>query len=104
MITARRSTSELYRRMEVARGARFVRVRARAGETVHLDDVAQAAGASVYHFARLYRSITGETVGAAVTRLRIERGAQRLCDAPGRSISEIALEVGYRMPSSFNKA
>ena len=52
----------------------------------------------------MYRAITGETIGGAITRLRIERGAQRLCDAPSRSVSEIALEVGYAMPSSFNKA
>ena len=56
----------------------------------------------MFHLTRLYRALTGDTMGRALTRMRIERAAQAL--ASSRSISAIALEVGFRTPSSLAKA
>jgi AraC family transcriptional regulator len=89
-------------RTQVARARRFLRDH--AGDEIRLATVARAAGASMFHLARLYRALTGETVGRAVTRMRIERAAAALLDSPLRPISAIALEVGFRTPSSLNKA
>jgi len=79
-------------------------LRSHVGEEVQLVAVARAAGASMFHLARLYRAITGDTVGRALTRMRIERAARRLVETPKRPITAIALEVGFRTPSSLDKA
>jgi AraC family transcriptional regulator len=96
-----RSTA-LAHRVQVARAHRFLR--ANATEPLELATIARVAGASVFHFARMYRSITGETVGAALTRLRVERAAHRLASVPHRPVGAIALEVGYQTPSALDKA
>ena len=42
-----------------------------AGEPPALTDLAAAAAMSDYHFHRIFRVMTGETVGAAITRVRL---------------------------------
>lgn len=102
MATAKRPSSVAHHRVQVARAWRFLRQH--AGDEIELATVARAAGASMFHLARLYRTITGQTVGRALTQTRIERAAHGLLERPTRSISAIALEVGFRTPSSLNKA
>lgn len=101
-----RKSSRFHHRVHVARAKRYLldHLFHRAGEPLELGAVARAAGASPFHFSRLYHAFTGETVLATVTRLRVARGAALLCAEPRRSISQIALEVGYATPSAFNKA
>jgi AraC family transcriptional regulator len=98
---AKRANSILHHRAQVARARKFLR--AHVGEPLSLEAVARAAGASPFHFARLYHAITGETVFATLTRLRVEAGALRL-GGREEAVSRIALDVGYQTPSSFNKA
>jgi AraC family transcriptional regulator len=95
-------TTKLDHRAQVARARRFLR--AHVGDDVQLAMVARVAGASMFHLARLYRAITGDTIGRALTRMRIERAAARLVELPARSVSSIALEVGFGTPSSLDKA
>ena len=73
-------------------------------DDVELSAVARAAGASMFHLSRLHRTLTGETLGRARTRMRIERAAAMLLERPWRPVSQIALDTGFRMPSSLNKA
>jgi AraC family transcriptional regulator len=102
VVTSKRASSALGHRAQVARARRFLR--AHVGDEVALGEVARAAGASMYHLARLYRALTGETVGRTLTRMRIARAAEQLAELPPRSISTIALDVGFRTPSSLTKA
>lgn len=102
MATAKRFSNVLGQRAQVARARRYLR--RHVGDEVALGAVARAAGASMFHLARLYRAVTGETVGRALTRMRIERAADALLELPRRPISSIALEMGFRTPSSLNKA
>ncbi len=95
-------TASLPHRLQVARARQFLR--AHAADAVSLGDVARAAGASRFHFSRLYFALTRETVFQYLTRLRLQKAARRLCEAPAATVSEIALGVGYETPSSFNKA
>ena len=67
-------------------------------------EVARAAGASPFHFSRLYHALARETVFESLTRIRLQRAARRLCAEPNASVSEIGLAVGYATPSSFDKA
>ncbi len=76
---------------------------ARIAEDVALEEVAAAAFLSPFHFHRLFRGLTGETVGAYVRRLRLERAAYRLSQTED-DILAIALDVGYGSHEAFSRA
>jgi AraC family transcriptional regulator len=75
----------------------------------HLDDelgvaeLAQAASFSPYHFHRMFRGVTGETVAGLVRRLRLERAGRALRTSDA-SVIEIALAAGYGSPEAFTRA
>jgi len=100
-MTATRSTGMLHR-AQVALARRHLREH--LAQALTLAAVARAAAASPFHFARLYRAFTGETVFRTLTRFRLEAAARRLVEAPGLAVSGVALEVGFATPSSFDKA
>ena len=68
-----------------------------------LDELAKVARFSPFHFHRIFRALTGESVMACVRRLRLERSVMRLrsTDAP---ILQIALEAGYEAHQTFTRA
>jgi hypothetical protein len=57
---------------------------------------------SEFHFARLFKKITGSTPHAYLASLRIER-ARRLLAETDASINEIGASVGYATQSHFTK-
>lgn len=68
-----------------------------------LDEVAAVACMSCYHFHRIFRAYTGESLHGHIRRLRLEKSAKLL--RYGRApISVIGLECGFDTPSSFSKA
>ncbi|WP_448662178.1 GyrI-like domain-containing protein [Sphingomonas sp. CJ20] len=68
-----------------------------------LHALAAAAGISAYHFHRIWRALTGETVGDSIARLRIAAAQVRLA-AGGESVTGVAMESGYGTPQSFARA
>lgn len=68
-----------------------------------LDALAAVAHLSPYHFHRIYRALTGETVGRTVARLRLLR-ALRLLGAGAVPVTRIAQEVGYGTPQALARA
>jgi AraC family transcriptional regulator len=76
---------------------------ARLDEDVRLDEVARAAHFSPFHFHRLFRGMTGETVGEFVRRLRLERAAYRMQQGEG-DLLRIALDAGYQSHEAFTRA
>ena len=68
-----------------------------------LQDLAEIAGVSRFHFHRLYRAITGETPSATLRRLRLARAADMLKNT-SKPITEIAFDVGYESSQAFSKA
>ena len=71
-----------------------------------LPDLAELAGAaqlSPFHFHRIYRALTGETIGRTVARLRLLRALQLLSD-PRQAVTDAALAVGYETPQAFARA
>jgi len=76
---------------------------ARIAEDVPLEEVAAAAFLSPFHFHRLFRGLTGETVRSYVRRLRLERAAHRLSQTDD-DILAIALDVGYGSHEAFSRA
>ncbi|HYP25247.1 MAG TPA: AraC family transcriptional regulator [Blastocatellia bacterium] len=67
-----------------------------------LEEIASAAYLSEYHFARLFKQITGVTPHVYLANLRLER-ARRLLAETTFSVSEIAGMVGYHSQSHFTK-
>lgn len=68
-----------------------------------LDDLASIACFSPFHFHRIYRGVTGETVDETVRRLRMHRAAYEL-NATALPIERIARRAGYGSVSAFSRA
>jgi AraC family transcriptional regulator len=68
-----------------------------------LEELAAAAYLSPFHFARLFKKVTGASPHAYLASLRIAR-AQTLLATTDASVTEIATRVGYASPSHFTKA
>ncbi|WP_197326278.1 AraC family transcriptional regulator [Ralstonia solanacearum] len=68
-----------------------------------VESLAAVAHLSPYHFHRIYRALTGESIAATVQRVRLARAAHRLTGA-GEPVSAVALDVGYDSPQAFARA
>jgi AraC family transcriptional regulator len=73
-------------------------------EALDLDALAAVANFSAFHFHRLFRAWTGETLGDYLRRRRLEIGALRLVTQPGSSVLEVALAVGFGSGEAFARA
>ncbi len=71
-------------------------------EELSLADVAKAAGASVYHFCKVFHKSTGLKFTDYVARVRVEDARTQLLN-PNRRISEIAYDVGFQSLTQFNR-
>jgi AraC-like DNA-binding protein/ligand-binding sensor protein len=71
-------------------------------EPLSLADVAKAAGASVYHFCKIFRRSTGLKFTDYVARVRLEDARTQLLN-PNRRISEVAYDVGFQSLTQFNR-
>jgi len=69
-----------------------------------LDKVASIAGFSKYHFHRIFKELTGETLALFTKRIRLEHAAFLLLFYKHRSITDIALSCGYHSSQSFSTA
>lgn len=76
---------------------------AHLAEELPLEDLAAAAYLSPFHFARLFKKLTGLPPHAYLAALRIER-ARMLLATTDLSITEISARVGYANSSHFGKA
>lgn len=70
------------------------------GPLPDLDALAAIAHYSPFHFHRVYRALTGETIGRTVQRLRVVKALQRLAHSDA-SVTEIALLAGYDTPQAL---
>jgi AraC family transcriptional regulator len=75
----------------------------RLTEGVELEELAQAAAYSPFHFHRLFRAATGETVRQYQRRLRLERAAYFLTHGQ-EDILKLALDAGYGSHEAFTRA
>jgi AraC-like DNA-binding protein/ligand-binding sensor protein len=71
-------------------------------EELSLADVAKAAGASVFHFCKVFHKATGLKFTDYVARMRLEDARNRLLN-PNLRISEIAYDVGFQSLTQFNR-
>jgi AraC family transcriptional regulator len=68
-----------------------------------LAELASAAAVSPFHFHRIWRALTRETVGQTILRLRLE-ASQQLLLIKDASVTETATAIGFSTPQSFARA
>ena len=73
-------------------------------QPLDLEALAAVANFSAFHFHRLFRAWTGETLGDYLRRRRVEIGALRLVTQPGSTVLEVALAVGFGSGEAFARA
>jgi len=73
-------------------------------EELSLEVVSDIAHTSPYHFHRIFKVVTGETLNTYITRKRIEKTASVLLRKPDVSVSELSLQYGFKSNSSFTRA
>jgi AraC-like DNA-binding protein len=71
-------------------------------ENICVDDLADLAGFSKFHFARLFKQFTGMSCYDYLTRKRIAY-AEALLIQPNLSITEVAMRSGFGSLSTFNR-
>lgn len=70
-------------------------------EDLSLSRLAQVACFSPFHFHRIFKALTGETVNQCVTRLRLESAAVLLKASPQLTITRAAFDCGFESASDF---
>lgn len=78
-------------------------VRTHLTDDLSLDDLAGIAGFSPFHFHRIFKGATGETLTAYRRRCRLERAAYLMKASPGKALGTIALDSGFSSPSDFSR-
>ncbi|PRQ05083.1 AraC family transcriptional regulator [Enhygromyxa salina] len=99
-----RSTNRVGHR-KIARSVEFIRnlETSEGAANVTLDELAEVAGLSKYHFLRQFSQVVGMTPGAYLRTLRLCHAARKLrtTELP---ILEVALSVGFADHPSFSRA
>lgn len=72
-------------------------------QEINLYDISKEAGFSVPHFYRLFKRLTGDTVGEYILRKRMAMAAKDLIDS-SKSVSSIAYEFGFESHDVFTRA
>lgn len=89
---------------EIRIGKAMDYISANLSESLSLDAVARSANFSKFHFHRIFKTLTGETVAEFTKRLRLEKAAFQLCYSPASSITDIAMDLGFSSSQNFAKA
>ena len=71
-------------------------------ENISLDDAADYAGFSRYHFSRLFKEKAGMTFSDYLAQVRVDH-AKRLLATTDLSIAEVAAAIGYQEANSFSR-
>src|SRR5271154_114504 len=70
---------------------------------VKLEELAQVACFSEFHFHRIFSAVSGETLHGFTNRLRLEKAA-RLLRFTDQSLTNIALDCGFSSSATFSRA
>jgi len=68
-----------------------------------VESLASIACMSAFHFHRIYRAMTGESIAETVRRVRLAQAARALGES-GQAVTSIALDAGYDSPQAFSRA
>ena len=82
----------------------FAYIDAHLDEPLDAAHLAREASFSRFHFHRIFAAHTGETIGAYLTRRRVEHAAACLGGQPRVSVLATALSVGFGSAEAFSRA
>jgi AraC-like DNA-binding protein/ligand-binding sensor protein len=71
-------------------------------EALSLAQVANAAGASIFHFCKVFKKTTGLKFTDYLARVRLEDARHQLLN-PNKRVSEVAYDVGFQSLTQFNR-
>lgn len=74
------------------------------GRPLRLDDLAELADLSPFHFHRVFQAMVGETPNDFVKRLRLERALYLMSFGKAKSMTSIALDCGFGSSSDFTRS
>lgn len=77
-------------------------IHSRLAEPIGLQELADIAGLSAFHFARAFKQSVGDPPHRYQTRRRIEKACELLADTD-MSVVEIATAVGYEAPQTLTR-
>ncbi|GAA3150498.1 AraC family transcriptional regulator [Streptomyces rameus] len=77
-------------------------IRERYHEPLSLDELAQSAMVSKFHFLRTFRRVTGVTPGRFLSAVRLQEAKRLLLTTP-LNVSDISVQVGYSSTGSFTR-
>lgn len=72
-------------------------------DTLRIEEVAEVAFVSPFHFQRMFSMLTGFTVADYIRKRRLTLAAQELAMSKVR-VLDVALKYGYDSPESFARA
>lgn len=72
-------------------------------EKLKIDEIAQMAFMSKFHFQRMFSMLTGFTVNEYIRNRRLTKAAQELVNSDVKII-DLAFKYGYESPEAFTKA
>ncbi|MCT4637882.1 MAG: AraC family transcriptional regulator [Bacteroidales bacterium] len=72
-------------------------------QSYSLNQLSQIANISPFHFHRIFKALSGETIGEYIIRLKLE-AACKLLKHTKNNISQIAYDVGFETPAGLSKA
>ncbi len=81
----------------------LVHIQRNLDDDLPLDELAEIACFSPFHFHRIFTGMVGEPVARHIRRLKLERAANRLKHTR-REVLGIALEAGYESHAAFTRA
>lgn len=72
-------------------------------EELSLEKLAEIATYSPFHFHRIFRAVTSETLQEYITRKRLEKSAMMLALKKNTSLEEIYTQFGFKSNANFSK-
>lgn len=73
-------------------------------EEHNLENLSQVAHFSPFHFHRIFRVLTGETINNYVKRIRLQKAGSMLLGDQERSVNEVATLCGFNSTAVFCRA
>lgn len=74
------------------------------GQAMSIEDLANAAGFSKYHFSRIFQSMLHESPAQYVNRIRMKYAMFLLAHREDKNMTDIAFELGFTDSAVFSRA
>ena len=74
------------------------------GQSLTIEELANAAGFSKYHFSRIFQGMLHESLAHYVNRIRMENALFLLAHRSDKNITDIAYELGLSDSATFSRA